>query len=48
MVKSANPKDLTKEAIKEYIERIQKSGKLKLVTQQTYNKEIIEQKKMLF
>ena len=45
MVKSANPKDLTKEAIKEYIERIQKSGKLKLVTQQTYNKEIIEQKK---
>ena len=41
MVKSANPKDLTKEAIKSYIERIQKSGKLKLkklIIKRLYNK----------
>lgn len=45
MVKSANSKDLTKNEIKNYVERIQKSGKLKLVNEQTYNKEIIEQQK---
>lgn len=45
MVKSVNSKDLTKEAIKQYIEGIQKSGKLKYVTKENYNKEIIEEKK---
>lgn len=45
MQKSITSKDLTKEKIKQFVENIRKTGKLKLVTKHTYNKEVIEQKK---